>query len=99
MRSTNSWQCEKCGRVFNQDYQPGCCDNCGGLIFLKIASKSETGGSRIFSGGNSFADIFAMGIGTIIGTVLGTIIGYTYRGIKSLFRYIMKTVKSSDKQE
>ena len=98
MRSTNSWQCEKCGRVFNPDYQPGCCENCGGLIFLKIASKSETG-SSIFSSGNSFSDIILMGIRTIIGTVLGTIIGYTYRGIKSLFRYIMKSVKSSDKQE
>ena len=98
MAKTNSWQCEKCGRVFNQDYQPGCCDNCGGLIFRKIASKSETG-SSIFSSGNSFSDIILMGIGTIIGTVLGTIIGYTYRGIKSLFRYIMKSVKSSDKQE
>lgn len=67
MAKTNSLQCEKCGRVFNQDYQLGCCDNYGGLIFRKNASKSETEGSSIFSGGNNFADIFAMGIG--IGTV------------------------------
>ena len=94
MAKTNSWQCEKCGRVFNQDYQPGCCDNCGGFIFRKIASKSESV-SSIFSSGNSFSDIILIGIGIM----LGKVIGCTYRAIKSLFRYVMKSVKDSDKKE
>ena len=87
MAKTNSWQCEKCGRVFNQDYQPGCCDNCGGFIFRKIATKSESV-SSIFSSGHSFSDIILIGIGLILGRV-----------IKSLFRYVMKSVKNSDKKE
>ena len=48
-----SWQCDNCGRMFYQDFPPGCCDNCGGTMFSGRGIKdgsSGNSGSGIFNG-------------------------------------------------
>jgi len=51
MSSSNSWQCDKCGRMFYQDFPPGCCDNCGGVYFTRRGIKDGSSGGR---GGSGF---------------------------------------------
>lgn len=53
MSGSNSWQCDKCGRMFYQDFPPGCCDNCGGVYFTRRGFKDSSFGKSSGSGFSS----------------------------------------------
>ena len=88
MANTNSWQCNKCGRVFYQDFPPGCCDNCGGVYFSQIGFKDHSSGN-----GSSSSGFFS----GLIFMFLVFVFTCFFKACRWLFGFVRNLLRGSDK--